>query len=396
VSWINEVVRSTEEAESPLRFQYWAALAALSASLKRNVYLDRHYYKLFPNLYILLVGKSGLRKGNPTTLAKKLAEKSGQVRIIAGRNSIQAILKELGKSYSIEGGGVQKNADCFIVSGELDSLFVKDPDAMTVLTDLYDTHAHDPIWKNTLKTGGVDTLKLPYITLLGGTNEEHFKGAVADKDIRGGFIARTLIVYENQRRTINDLMDPPKIVPNIDELSCILKEAAKLVGFFKVDDDAKELYRDWYHRLSTEDHDDRTGTIERLGDTVLKVAICLSVAHDMTLVIKPDQMNEAIFRCTECLVGLKHVVMGSGAGEVTLMLSRIIKYLVMRPEHIATKSQILSKFWQDGLDSIMLDRIVETLDQSGAIDIELRGKTVFYKMRKQHVEAYTRFKMEIQ
>src|SRR5271163_2654267 len=192
MSWLDEIVSSTEESESPARFQYWSAMAAISAIVKKNVWMQRHFYKLYPNIYVILVGKSGLRKGNPVTLSRRLVERVNDTRIIAGRNSIQSIIKEIGKAKSIEGRGVMKDASCFIVSGEMDSFFIKDPDAMTVLTDLYDTHAHEPEWKNTTKTQGTDVLKNPCITLLGGTNEDHFKSAIAQKDVKGGFIARTL------------------------------------------------------------------------------------------------------------------------------------------------------------------------------------------------------------
>jgi len=391
--WLDQIVESTLESESPERFQYWSALCAVSAVVKKNLYLDRFYYKLYPNIYVFLVARSGLRKSNPVTLAKKLVEETMATRIIAGRNTVQAVLRDLGKAQSIHGGGVLKDASGFMVSGELASFLVKDPDALTILTDLYDTYANEPEWKNTLKSG-TDSLRNPCLTLLGATNEDHFKDAVPQNAIGGGFIARTIIVYENQRRTINSLMDAPKVTPVIKDLACYLKEIAKIQGQFKLAPEARDWFRDWYGKLSIMDHQDRTGSLERLGDTVLKVAMLLCLSETLELEIKEHHVIEAAEKCQECIAGLKHVTMGQGRNELAYATALLLKFLISRPEYKATKKNVLAKFWGE-FDSVTLDRIAETLQDSGGISITRAGKEVIYQMHKRAVEAYTKFKAEI-
>lgn len=394
--WVDQVVISTIEAESPARFQYWSALTAISAVVKKNLFLDRYYYKLYPNIYVFLVAKSGLRKGNPVTLAKKLVQEADLTRVIMGRNSIQAVLKELGKTKSLENGGMVKDAAAYLVSGELASFLVKDPEALTILTDLYDTHANEPEWKNTLKTSGTDTLKNPCLTLLGATNEDHFKAAVPNDAIGGGFIARTLIVFEQRRRVINDLMDPPKVTPSIKDLVCYLKEIGKKEGQFIIPKESKMMYREWYKQLATEQHTDRTGSVERLGDTVLKVAMLLSLSHDLSLEIRPESMDEAIKQCVGCLDGLSQVTMGQGKSESAYETSLVMKELLKRPDHKMTRKAMLAKFWGE-FDSLVLDRIVQTLVEAGALEADRvnQGKDIMYTMTKKAVDMYQKFKQEI-
>jgi len=394
MSWLDDLVRSTAEAESPERFQYWSGLAAISAMAKKNLHLDRYYYKLYPNIYVFLVGKSGLRKGNPVTFCKNLVREANSTRVIIGRNSIQAVLKELGKSYSIEGGGIIKDAIGFMVSGELASFLVKDPEALTILTDLYDTHANEPEWRNTLKTAGIDVLKNPCLTLLGATNEAHFKEAVPSTAVSGGFIARTLIVYEQKRRVINDLMDAPKVLPDIASLAGYLKEIAKCSGKFVISPPAKAEYREWYKKISNSTQEDPTGTIERIGDTVLKVAMLLSLVDDTSLEIDAGNIEEAIFRCEECLVGVQRVTLGEGKSNDAEVTALILKDLLKRADFRATRKQLLSKFWGH-MDYIVLDRIMETLLRAGAINIQPAGKEVIYTMTRKTAEAYLKFKVEL-
>lgn len=393
-NWIDSVVAATAEAESPERFQYWVSIAAIAAVMKKNVYLDRYYYKLYPNVYVFLVAKSGLRKSNPVTLAKKLVQETGSTRVIAGRNSIQGVLKDLGKAHSTQSGDVVKNASGFMVSGELASFLIKDPEALTILTDLYDTFANEPEWKNTTKTQGIDVLKEPCITLLGATNEEHFQDAVPPNAIGGGFMARTLVVFETIRRSINDLLDAPKIVPVVSELSCYLKELTKMTGEFTMTQGGKDEYRPWYHDISTTPHQDKTGTIERLGDTVLKVAMILSLADGMSLEISKDHVAEAIFRCEECLNGLKQITMGAGKSDLAMATALVLKELLKRLDHKISRKILLSKYWGE-FDSITLDRIMETLINSGAVTADLLNKDVTYTMKPAAVLAYTKFRQEI-
>src|SRR6476469_10441112 len=104
MTWLDEVMRATDEVESPKSFIKWAALSAIAAVVKNNVYLDKHYYKLYPNIYVMLIAKSGMRKGFPVAMAKELVKSIDNTRVIAGRNSIQGVLKTLSTSYTRENG----------------------------------------------------------------------------------------------------------------------------------------------------------------------------------------------------------------------------------------------------------------------------------------------------
>jgi hypothetical protein len=394
MNWLDEVVNSTVEAESPERFQYWAALSAISAVVKKNLYLDRYYYRLYPNTYVFLVGRSGLRKGNPVTFSKKLVQEVANTRVILGRNSIQAVLKELGKAHSVEGGEPVKDAIGYMVSGELASFLVKDPEALTILTDLYDTHANEPEWRNTLKTSGIDVLKNPCLTLLGATNETHFKDAVPANAVGGGFIARTLIVFEQQRRVVNDLLDPPKVIPDIKGLAAYLKEVAKLRGEFIVTAEGRAVYRPWYQKISNTNGKDPTGTLERIGDTTLKTAMLLSLADGLSKEITDRHMEEAIFRTEECYMGMQQVTMGAGSSDDAQATALVLQELLRCSNYMSTRKKMLSKFWGD-IDYIKLDRIIETMMRAGVVTVQNAGKDVIYTMKQKAAEAYRKFKVEI-
>src|SRR5215207_5222911 len=172
MTWLDELVNQHKELESPLSFWYWSALAAISAVMKDQVWIDRNIYNLYPNIYVLLHAESGLKKGPPISMAKQLVKAVNNTRIISGRSSIQGILKELGTATTVPGGKMQMKSVAFICSSELSSSIVEDKVATTILTDLYDRQYNVGEWRSLLKMESFN-LKDPTITMLTATNEAH-------------------------------------------------------------------------------------------------------------------------------------------------------------------------------------------------------------------------------
>jgi hypothetical protein len=215
-TWLEQIVKQHSELESPLSFWKWAALAAISAVVKDQVWLNRQIYNLYPNIYVMLHAESGLKKGPPISMAKQLVKMVNNTRIISGRSSIQGILKELGTAYTVPGGKVVNKSVAFICSSELSSSIVEDKVATTILTDLYDRQYNVGEWRSLLKMESFN-LKDPTITMLTATNEAHSEDFFTRKDISGGYFARTFIVYENKRNKPNSLIAPMLNPPNYEK-----------------------------------------------------------------------------------------------------------------------------------------------------------------------------------
>jgi hypothetical protein len=312
MNWLEQILLETEEAEAPRSFFFWSALAAISAVVKNKVYLDRYFYKLYPNVYIFLVAKSGLRKGIPIAMAKALVKEVDNTRVISGRNSIQGIIKDLSITVTTPGKPPLRDACGFIVSGEFSTVLIRDPEALTILTDLHDGH-YNPEWKNTLKGTGVEELKGVNITVLGAVNQTHFKDMISQKEVTGGFIARTMIVEEVKRATKNPLVDKPENVLDVKKLADHLKKLALLEGEFKWDAEAKEAYRKWYMAWTPEDREDKTGTANRIHDQILKVSMLLSLARGTDLVITPPDLAMATKACSRFERTARTVTSGHGS-----------------------------------------------------------------------------------
>ena len=135
MTWLETLLASTSEAEAPSRYFWWSGLCAISAVIRKRVFLQRGaFYKLYPNIYVALVSaRSGLRKGIPIMIAKKLVSDLDSVRVISGCSSIQAMIKELSMQQTFKSGAVVNEAQGLMISDEFES-FLTDSRLNSLLT----------------------------------------------------------------------------------------------------------------------------------------------------------------------------------------------------------------------------------------------------------------------
>jgi hypothetical protein len=383
---LSSVLRMTDEAESPRQFFYWATIAAVSGVVKNNVHLDRFYYTLYPNVYVLLVAKSGLRKGVPVNLARTLVEKSDSNRVIAGRSSVQAIIMELSQAFTREQGGPPiTKATAFISSGELSTAFVRDQDALTIMTDLYDGH-YNKKWMNTLKGSGKELLEDVCVSLLGALNPTHFNDLITAKEVTGGFLARCTVVQADRRARKNPLTRPPTHRLDLDPVIDRLKILATLKGEFEWTAEAMHYYERWYEEFNPEEYEDETGSLNRVSDTVLKVAMLIALARRGETVLLASDIAEAI---RECLPRAKATdeFAKKGYSDIAPLKKRFIQILLGREGYAASRGYILNNYYMD-FDVTTLDTVVENLETAKIITVH-RAADNHYKLLP---EVVTKFK----
>lgn len=405
-SWLDKIIEEHQDFESPISFWRWAGLAAIAAVMKDSVWMDRYLYKLYPNIYVMFHADSGLKKGPPVAMANRIVAEINNTTIIKGRSSIQAILKDMGTAQTMPGGRIKTDSSTFICSSELSSSIVEDPVAAKILTDLYDRHYNEGEWKSLLKQETF-TLKSPTITMLGATNEamseDFFTGAV----IKGGYFARTFIIYESKRNKRNSLAYQPVNIPDDKTYAIYLKELIKLKGPFKyfssliLDDyynikikvdnrdiyfsEAGAIYHRWYDdfldTVDSQEIKDETGTLNRFGDSVIKVAMLLSLAEHPCLTITPSAMTEAIRICEMLLGNVRRTTMNKSGTSTSSNLKGLIIYeLLGRENHMISRQMLTKKYYLNYGSVEELDQIMESFHIAGMIITQTTENGTIYKM----------------
>lgn len=396
-TWINEVVKQHSELESPKSFWYWSALCTISAVVKDNVFLDRGgAYKLYPNIYVMLHADSGLKKGAPVALAKDLVRRVNNTRIISGRASIQGILKELGTAYTVPGGKIPLTKSvAFYVASEFTSSLVNDPAALSILTDLYDRNWNEGEFKSLLKMESF-TLKNPTLTMLVATNEAHFEDFIGNKDLKGGFIGRMFLIAESEVNRLNSLMKKMEVVPDREKLAEHLRVISKLEGEMAIEPSARDYYDTWYNNFYTVVKEqkvrDETGTIQRFGDSVLKVSMLLSLSDEPDLIIKEYHIKEAIEKCEKLLGNIRKTTHGKKGMSGNAQLKNLIIYeLYTRDNHQVSRTVLMKKLWMHYKDATEFDEMMVGMREAGLLNISAVGQNVIYEMPENQVKELKRY-----
>lgn len=387
MTWLEDYLEATKFAETPRSFFYWSGLATISAVVKNRVWIEKDIYKLYPNIYVLLIARSGLRKGFPVALSKQLVEAVNDTKIIAGRASIQAIIQELARAKKTDHGYITESSG-YINAGEFASSLVHDPDALTILTDLYDGH-YNKEWKNVLKSTGIETLKSVNLTILGALNQPHFEDMMTEKEIFGGFIARCMTIVEEKRALKNSLLRSKSNL-NIEALALYLKELSKLEGRIEVEEEAIVTFEEWYNRFEPENLEDKTGTANRVHDHILKTAMLISLSRTLELKVNKEDMEEAMTVCLTASSAVRKVTAGKGKSELAAKTKLIIEDLVMKEDHMLSRQWLLNKYSFD-IEVRELDMIIEKLEQADALRTKRDGKNWYYTLTDKFLLQYQKF-----
>lgn len=406
-SWITDLIQENQAVETPESWLFWSLLCCISAvaangytlrTLKGNVI----YY---PNLYVMLLGESGLGKGYPVNLAKRLVQQADNTRVVAGRSSIQAIIKELATTKSVQGKPVITDSRGFIVNGELSTAIIADPDSLTILTDLYDRN-YNPQWTNMLKGDGHEKLKEPYITCLFGSSPAHFYDSIPQPNIEGGYIGRNLVIYEETRSKDVDLLDSEGesidedrftnyIVPNyVPHLIKIAKEKKRLIP----SEAARNIFNTWRKewRANQSQYNDKTGFVNRAPDHVLKVAMCLSLArYAFDGQIIESDITEAIQKVSSLIYASTKAAQGGGLDESAAQTRKVVDHLIRASGNELKRTDLLILGYGD-YDSITLDKIIDTLMEMKWILRERLGfgknQEYLIKLSGEPLESLNRFR----
>lgn len=401
INWIDRILTEVDHVETPRSWIWWSLCCSISAAAGNNYFLKTLkgavIYK--PNLYVILLGESGLGKGFPVHLSKTLVQKANCTRVIAGRSSIQAIVKELSLAKTRPDQEPILDSRGFIVNGELSTAIIQDPDSLTILTDLYDGH-YNPEWSNLLKGDGAEKLKEPYITALFGSSPAHFYDSIPTVNIEGGYLGRNLIIFEEKRYKDSNLLDEEdEGIPDFpfEEYAKHLKYIALKSGRMIPNFDAKQAFNSWRKTWREKQQADKTGFLNRIPDHALKVAMCLALAEPelSNLVIREEHIEEAIDKVTSLQYANKMTSEGKGIDPLAAQTKLVLDLLLKEPSHELMRKQLIQRGY-GVYDAFTLDKVLETLQEAGWVEKEryVAGKNSDWslKLTGEPLEQYQKFK----
>lgn len=381
--WLENLLEDVEAAESPTRYKFWSALYTIGAVTKRKIYLNmKGIYNIYPSMYILLVGDSGIGKNFPVIMARNLLKESGVCRVIYGRNSIEAVIETLGKMTTLESGTIIKNAEAALISPEFSNMLISNPDALTIMTELWDCSDE---WTNSLRKGR-DVLRNIFVSMLGATNMEQFNDKIQEKDLKGGFISRTICINETEVSKLNSLLDNSEdVVIDYVKHAQRLIAISKLSGQMHPDESFAEVYNEWYYPFHQRNYNDKTGFVKRVKTHILKTAMCLSLTERDDLILTDKHAKDAMALVLPMIDSNVEVSRMSGKSKYRSQIALITTELIQAPHYVVTRRQILRNHTGE-MTAKDLSDIVGTLIQGGIIESVRVNNEEGYKLTDRSIK----------
>ena len=367
----------TARQESPEMFHRWVAISMIAGALDRNVYMDRGFYELFPNLYIVLCAQSArLRKTVSSSIGANMLRKAlgDEINYISQKITPEALIQELhnrGKKFEKSTGYIYSPEFAVFIGNSKRG----DDTLISLMTDLYDPK---DVFKYTTVGRGEIGCKYTCLNMLSATTPEWLKMSLPAYAIGGGFTSRIIFVFQSS----TDRVIPFPHLSNEeqtlrDELMHDLRMIHRLRGEYKLTGEASNYYEDWYIKLYNPDAgaDSIKGYLGRKHEMVLKIAIVLAASRRSKLIVTEDEIEEALKILTENereLPGVMDMVQSSEGGATNMRIFHIIR----KKDEISHTN--LLRACCHFVDAKQLSDIIETLGQAKMIvALTVNGKVKY-------------------
>lgn len=203
----------------PEIYHKWTACMAVSCMLGKRIFIPRGHLKVFPNLYVMLMGEPGTGKGVACDLVQGILQDAQYEYFAADRSSKEKFLQDLADGISFNhtdmdsllasvpaGAGDSflstEPRECFILAEEFsDFIGQNNADFVAFLTKIWSFRG---TYRYRLKTGRSVGITEPYINILAGSSSAAFALAFPPEIVAQGFLARLVLVageYTGKRET---------------------------------------------------------------------------------------------------------------------------------------------------------------------------------------------------
>lgn len=376
--FLNDYLAYNKSLQSPEDFHLWVGLSIMSMCLERKVYLDRGKYKLYPNLYVILVGESASGKSTAISQGKELLGKAfGQEMIFLSQKfTPEKLIHALSLVHE-----KRKVSAANLISSEFSVLVGqcrKDPTLLQILTDLYDC---PEFWSYSTLARGIDTCNRLYLNILAGSTPDWLKSSLPDDAIGGGFFSRIIHVFRTE--LVKKVPNPedgitPELLKAGENCVADLLLLRGISGTFAWEPKAKQIYTDWYMEYWKPEEAPHflRGYMGRKGDTILKIAMLCSLSFSNKLVLTPRDINFAISILNENETYMKDVMKVIGQNDQGKSLERVL--FLIKKHKVLTHSKLLQSV-SHNINADELELIIKTLDQSGQITIHMEGRQKYYQ-----------------
>ena len=334
-----------EETQSPRLFHIWSALAGVGAALGRRNYLPFGPFKIYPNLYVILVGPPGLKKGSAMNISKNFVQLNTGVKfapkdtsgryqgIIAAMEDTDVdnkLKEELHMEMSFADLGnlntdIEAREDkhsMFVASSEWATFIgINNHSFLNFLIEVWDGEDYEYRLKKERFV-----IKEPLMGMIGCTTSTGIATCIPEEAMGHGFMSRLILVYSS--RPYKRVDWPPPLPSELEkEIGEVYKNIHKnLTGPFIITPEVKEQFSiENGKEVKIDDHRFMY-YLERRQTHLFKLTMCLTAARQSKQIEIQDIID------ANALLSLTELNMPMALGEYgmsprAVAAQRVIEFL---------------------------------------------------------------------
>ena len=374
--WLSDYLRYTDGHESPTEFHFWNAVAIVGATIQRKMWVDKGYYKVYPNHYVVLVSPPGAcRRSVSTNIAMRILRQSQQAFVISEKVTPEGLVATLEQTgVKLESTSrVVVNCTAIIHAPEL-SVFLGrqqyNEGMIALLTTLYDSPDE---WTYITRTKGEITLRNVSLSLLGTTAPDWLAEAIPQIAFGGGFLSRIIFVG----REATDRIFPIPAKPDAalgEDLVRRLAGIGQSTGGYRFSERAVPWYDKWYRANRRPAIEDLrlSGYYERKQDHLLRLALVMNAATRADFELRVEDLEQALAVLDYLEPQLPSTFRNIEATPTGRQHQRVLQF-IERSGGRVQHSQLLGRL-RNWMNARQLKEVEETLQEAGLIGRELDGR----------------------
>lgn len=351
----------------------------ISSALERRVVMNWGHTEVFPNQYIVLIGPSGVRKGEPLTIVRSLLEEVN-INLVAEAITREALIRRIKNSmtnYELpyeKGLKLRYQSAVTAVIEELATFLEGDPRFLAALTNWYDSRER---WVYETKNQGIDDITGICFNMLGSMAPDWIPHTIPSSTIGGGFTSRILFIVEHRKaRTIEDPNQFPIDLKMRANIIADLEDIRQLSGEIIFHPRALELYKSWYAAEDAKINSGRppltdprfSGYVSRRATHVKKISMAVSAARSNSLVVTEQDFKRAKALMERAEINMQEAFEQVGLSDYAEQTTKVMKWVKERGT--ATRSQVMQEFYRD-IDGRAMEIIQSTLVAARFIRVDL-------------------------
>lgn len=401
MSFLSDYTILTEDNEAPQVFHRWSAISLLSHVVGRKVWVDWGIVgKVYPNLYVILVGEPGSKKSTAMRIARTFVERLENIQVAGDSITRETITQKMGKKDSPCQFVFEHNekpikySHMSIFANEMINLINSGGNPIGMIdffTDIWDRDRYAVETKNM----GSDYIIGPYVPILGCLTPDTIRFLMSQKVVSGGMVRRCIFVTGSALNRPNAF---PQITPEQEaareRIFSHLQYVQRASGPMEFTPAAKNVFQAFYdanhYRKPSIKDKVLASFLETKPELILKIACLIQLSKSpIEFALTDESVQASIALLDSVELGASTLFSSSGRNDLSPITDQIRRLIDLEPLPVNRKL-IYSTFYKDA-EIIELDRCIESLKLTDNFVVQSfstsRGNLTFVST-KQKMEDY--------